>query len=456
MIPLGSCTMKLNATSEMMAVSWRGFNRLHPFAPRDQAAGYLRLFQQLRFQLAEITGFAAVSLQPNAGSQGELAGLLVIRAYYESRGEHGRKICLIPSSAHGTNPASAVMAGFHVVVVRSDAQGNVDLNDLRAKAQQHAAELAAIMVTYPSTHGVFEPTIKQICRIVHEAGGQVYLDGANLNAQVGLCRPGDYGADVCHMNLHKTFAIPHGGGGPGMGPIAVAPHLAPFLPDHPVVHVGGREPCGTVSAAPWGSASILPISWAYIALLGADGMTEATKVAILNANYIAKRLEGHYNLLYSGANGLVAHECIIDTRPFKQSAGVEVEDIAKRIIDYGFHPPTVSFPVPGTLMIEPTESESKEELDRFCDALISIREEIREIEDGRAERDNNLLSNAPHTLEHVISDKWDRPYPRERAAFPSPSTRLHKVWPTVGRIDSAFGDRNLVCTCPPVEAYAGA
>jgi glycine dehydrogenase len=453
MIPLGSCTMKLNATTEMMPVSWREFNRLHPFAPRDQTAGYLRLFQQLRFQLAEITGFAAVSLQPNAGSQGELTGLLVIRAYHESRGEGHRKACLIPLSAHGTNPASAVMAGFEVVPVKSDAQGNVDLADLRAKAKAHAGDLAGIMITYPSTHGVFEPTIREICSIVHDAGGQVYLDGANLNAQVGLCRPGDYGADVCHLNLHKTFCIPHGGGGPGMGPIAVAAHLAPFLPDHPVVHVGGPQSFGTVAAAPWGSAAILPISWAYIALMGWDGLTEATKVAILNANYIAQRLKGQYELLYSGANGLVAHECIIDTRPFKQSAGVEVEDIAKRIIDYGFHPPTVSFPVPGTLMIEPTESESKEELDRFCDALIAIREEIREIEMGVAQREDNLLTNAPHTLQQVIADDWNRPYPRERAAFPSPSTRLHKVWPTVGRIDSAFGDRNLVCTCPPMEEY---
>ncbi len=454
MIPLGSCTMKLNATTEMMPVSWREFNRLHPFAPRDQTAGYLRLFQQLRFQLAEITGFAAVSLQPNAGSQGELAGLLVIRAYHKSRGEGHRKICLIPMSAHGTNPASAAMAGMQVVAVKSDAHGNIDLVDLGEKAKAHAGELSAIMVTYPSTHGVFEQSIKEICRTVHDAGGQVYLDGANLNAQVGLCRPGDYGADVCHLNLHKTFCIPHGGGGPGMGPIAVAAHLAPFLPDHPVVHVGGSDPCGTVAAAPWGSASILPISWAYIALMGWDGLTEATKVAILNANYIARRLAGHYELLYSGAEGLVAHECIIDTRPFKASAGVDVEDIAKRIIDYGFHPPTVSFPVPGTLMIEPTESESKEELDRFCDALISIREEIREIEQGLAERDNNLLTWAPHTLEHVISDSWNRPYPRERAAFPSPATRLHKVWPTVGRIDSAYGDRNLICTCVGMDAYA--
>jgi glycine dehydrogenase len=435
-------------------VSWREFNRLHPFAPRDQTAGYLRLFQQLRFQLAEITGFSAVSLQPNAGSQGELTGLLVIRAYHESRGETHRKKCLIPLSAHGTNPASAVMAGFEVVTVKSDAKGNIDVKDLQAKASANAAELAGIMVTYPSTHGVFEPSIKEICRIVHEAGGQVYLDGANLNAQVGLCRPGDYGADVCHLNLHKTFCIPHGGGGPGMGPIAVAAHLAPFLPDHPVVHVGGPQACGTVAAAPWGSAAILPISWAYIALMGWDGLTEATKVAILNANYIAHRLKGHYELLYSGAGGLVAHECIIDTRPFKQSAEVDVEDIAKRIIDYGFHPPTVSFPVPGTLMIEPTESESKEELDRFCDALIGIREEIREIETGVAARGDNLLTHAPHTLQQVIADDWSRPYPRERAAFPSPSTRLHKVWPTVGRIDSAYGDRHLVCTCPPVEAYA--
>jgi glycine dehydrogenase len=453
MIPLGSCTMKLNATTEMMPVSWREFNRLHPFAPRDQTAGYLRLFQQLRFQLAEITGFAGVSLQPNAGSQGELAGLLVIRAYHESRGEAHRKVCLIPMSAHGTNPASAVMAGFSVVPIASDERGNIDLADLRGKASKHAGELAALMVTYPSTHGVFEPSIQEICAMVHEHGGQVYLDGANLNAQVGLCRPGDYGADVCHVNLHKTFCIPHGGGGPGMGPICVADHLVPFLPDHPIVHVGGPQSCGTVAAAPWGSATILPISWAYITLMGWDGLEQATKVAILNANYIAHRLKGHYELLYSGAKGLVAHECIIDTRPFR-AAGIEVEDIAKRIIDYGFHPPTVSFPVPGTLMIEPTESESREELDRFCDAMIAIREEIREVEEGRADRLNNLLTRAPHTLEQVIADGWDRPYPRERAAFPAPHTRLHKVWPTVGRIDSAFGDRNLVCTCPPMETYA--
>jgi glycine dehydrogenase len=453
MIPLGSCTMKLNATTEMMPVSWREFNRLHPFAPRDQAAGYQLLFSQLEYQLAEITGFAAISLQPNAGSQGEFAGLLVIRAYHQSRGESHRTTCLIPQSAHGTNPASAVMAGMRVVPVKSDPDGNVDVADLRAKAAAHRETLAALMITYPSTHGVFEGSIKEICRTVHEHGGQVYMDGANMNAQVGLCRPGDIGADVCHLNLHKTFCIPHGGGGPGMGPIGVAAHLVRFLPGHPVVELGHPSAAGTISAAPWGSAAILPISWAYIALMGYDGLTEASQIAILSANYVARRLSEHYPVLYTGQNRLVAHECIIDTRPYKASAGVDVEDIAKRIIDYGFHPPTVSFPVPGTLMIEPTESESKEELDRFCDALISIREEIREIEEGRADRDNNLLSNAPHTLEQVISDNWARPYPRERAAYPARAVRQHKVWPVVGRIDSAFGDRNLVCTCPPVEAY---
>jgi glycine dehydrogenase len=454
MIPLGSCTMKLNATTEMMPVSWRELNRLHPFAPRDQAAGYQLLFSQLEYQLAEITGFAAVSLQPNAGSQGEYAGLLVIRAYHRARGDHHRTTCLIPQSAHGTNPASAVMAGMKVVAIRSDERGNIDLHDLRAKAAANRDTLAALMVTYPSTHGVFEGSIRDICAIVHEHGGQVYMDGANMNAQVGLCRPGDIGADVCHLNLHKTFCIPHGGGGPGMGPIGVAKHLAPFLPGHPLVNLEHPQSCGTVSAAPWGSAAILPISWAYIALMGYDGLTEATKIAILSANYIARRLAGHYEVLYCGPVGLVAHECIIDTRPFKASAGVEVEDIAKRIIDYGFHPPTVSFPVPGTLMIEPTESESKEELDRFCDAMIAIRQEIREVEEGTAARENNLLSNAPHTLQQVIADGWDRPYPRERAAYPSPAVREHKVWPTVGRIDSAYGDRNLVCVCPPMEAYA--
>ena len=456
MIPLGSCTLKLNATTEMVPVSWREFNRLHPFAPLSQAQGYQMLFRQLEDQLAAITGFPAVSLQPNAGSQGEFAGLLVIRAYHRAQGDTTRTTCLIPQSAHGTNPASAVMAGMQVVVVKTDAQGNIDLTDLRAKAQQYADTLAALMVTYPSTHGVFEATIREVCRIVHQHGGQVYMDGANLNAQVGLCRPADIGADVCHLNLHKTFCIPHGGGGPGMGPIGVAQHLAPFLPDHAVVPLGHPQSCGTVSAAPWGSAAILPIAWAYISLMGQEGLVEATKVAILNANYVARRLAGHYELLYSGAHGLIAHECIIDTRPFKGSAGIEVEDIAKRIIDYGFHPPTVSFPVAGTLMIEPTESESKRELDRFCDALIAIREEIREIEQGRADRENNLLTQAPHTLADLLADTWDRPYSRERAGFPSPATREHKIWPAVGRVDGAYGDRNLVCVCPPLEAYATA
>jgi glycine dehydrogenase len=453
MIPLGSCTMKLNATFEMVPVSWPEWNGLHPFAPREQAQGYQMLFQQLEAQLAEITGFPRASLQPNSGAQGEFAGLLVLRAYHASRGEAHRNTCLIPVSAHGTNPASAVMAGFKVVAVQSDAHGNIDVADLRAKAEKHRDTLAALMVTYPSTHGVFESTIREICSIVHSHGGQVYMDGANMNAQVGLCRPADFGADVCHLNLHKTFCIPHGGGGPGMGPICVAEHLGPFLPDHPVVPLGHAQSCGTVSAAPWGSAAILPISWAYIAAMGRGGLAQATKVAILNANYIARRLAGHYNLLYSGQHGFVAHECIIDTRPFKQTAGVEVEDIAKRIIDYGFHPPTVSFPEAGTLMIEPTESESREELDRFCDAMIAIREEIREIEEGRMPRDNNILTHAPHTLEDLVKDQWDRPYSRERAGFPAPHNRRHKVWPTVGRVDAAAGDRNLVCVCPPMETY---
>ena len=454
MIPLGSCTMKLNATSEMMPISWRGFNRIHPFAPRDQAQGFAELFRQLEYQLAEITGFDRVSLQPNAGSQGEYAGLMTIRAYHHSRGDTQRTVCLIPMSAHGTNPASAVMAGMTVVPVKSDERGNVDIADLRAKAAQHARTLAALMVTYPSTHGVFESGIREICRIVHEHGGQVYMDGANMNAQVGLCRPGDFGADVCHLNLHKTFAIPHGGGGPGMGPIGVAEHLAPFLPDNPVVPLGHSQTCGAISAAPWGSAGVLPSSWAFINLLGYDGLAESTKVAILNANYVARRLQDHFELLYSGRAGLVAHECIIDVRPFKATAGIDVEDIAKRLIDFGFHPPTVSFPVPGTLMIEPTESESREELDRFCDALIAIREEIRAVEEGRAPRENNVLTNAPHTLQQVIADGWDRPYAREAAAFPSHQVRELKVWPTVGRIDSAFGDRNLICTCVGMEEFA--
>ncbi len=453
MIPLGSCTMKLNATVEMMPISWPGFNALHPFAPPEQAPGYTELFTGLERWLAEITGFARISLQPNAGSQGEFAGLLVIRAYHRARGDDRRTTCLIPQSAHGTNPASAVMAGMKVVPVKTDDQGNIDVEDLRAKAQQHADTLAALMVTYPSTHGVFEDAIREICSIVHNHGGQVYMDGANMNAMVGVCRPGDFGADVCHLNLHKTFCIPHGGGGPGMGPIGVAAHLAPYLPTHPVIPSDAETPCGTISAAPWGSPSILPISWAYIALMGAEGLTDATKVAILNANYIARRLAGHYDLLYAGRDGLIAHECIIDTRPFK-AAGIEVEDIAKRLIDYGFHPPTVSFPVPGTLMIEPTESEPKEELDRFCDAMIAIREEIREIESGAADRDRNLLTLAPHPLSDLLADEWDRPYPRERAGFPSPATRERKVWPAVSRIDGAYGDRNLVCSCPPVEGYS--
>jgi glycine dehydrogenase len=446
MIPLGSCTMKLNATTEMIPITWDGFGRIHPFAPREQAGGYRELIRQLEAQLAEITGFARVSLQPNAGSQGELAGLLVIRAFHRSRGEERRTTCLIPQSAHGTNPASAVMAGMEVVSVRTDPDGNIDVDDLRARAERHADTLGAIMVTYPSTHGVFEASIREVCGIVHEHGGQVYIDGANMNAQVGLARPGDYGADVCHLNLHKTFCIPHGGGGPGMGPIGVAAHLAPFLPDHPVVPLGIEEPCGTVSAAPWGSPSILPISWAYVRMMGPDGLRRASQVAILNANYVARRLKGHYDLLYAGAHGLIGHECILDTRPFRKSASVEVEDIAKRLIDYGFHAPTISFPVPGTMMVEPTESEPKEELDRFVRAMIAIREEIREIEAGRADRTDNLLKNAPHTLESLTADEWTHSYSRERAAFPTPESANHKVWPPVGRVDAAYGDRNLVCT----------
>jgi glycine dehydrogenase len=456
MIPLGSCTMKLNATSEMYPISWPGFAWLHPFAPPEQAEGYARLFEQLEAWLAEITGFARVSLQPNAGSQGELAGLLVIRGYHESRGEASRDICLIPQSAHGTNPASAVMAGYRVVVVKSDADGNIDIDDLRVKAGQHAARLAALMVTYPSTHGIFEEGIRTICEIVHEHGGQVYMDGANMNAMVGLCRPGDFGADVCHLNLHKTFCIPHGGGGPGMGPIGVAPHLAPFLPGHPVIPTGGEQAIGAISAAPWGSPGILPISWMYIRMMGPDGLRRATEVAILNANYMAHRLADHYPVLYRGRNGTVAHECIIDPRPLRQSAGVEASDIAKRLMDYGFHAPTVSFPVAGTLMIEPTESEAKDELDRFCDALIGIREEIREIETGAMDRADNLLRNAPHTADMVIADEWTHPYGRERAAYPAPWTREHKFWPVVGLVESAAGDRNLICACPPVESFAAA
>ncbi len=456
MIALGSCTMKLNAAAEMLPISWPEFASLHPFAPRDQATGYTTMFEQLESWLSTITGFDSVSLQPNAGSQGEYAGLLVIRAYHESRGDNHRTVCLIPQSAHGTNPASAVMAGFDVVVVKSDVNGNVDIQDLRAKAEQHAASLGALMVTYPSTHGIFEEGIRTICGIVHEHGGQVYMDGANMNAMVGLCRPGDIGADVCHLNLHKTFCIPHGGGGPGMGPIGVAKHLTPFLPGHAVVDMAGSDQAiGAVSAAPWGSPGILPISWMYIRMMGSEGLTNATKIAILNANYIATRLREHYPVLYAGGSGTVAHECIIDPRPLKGASGVEAGDIAKRLIDYGYHAPTVSFPVAGTLMIEPTESESLAELDRFCDALIGIREEIREIELGIADRADNLLKNAPHTAAVVCADEWTHGYGRERAAFPTPETKASKFWPAVGLIESASGDRNLICSCPPIEEYAG-
>src|SRR5712671_1944954 len=456
MIPLGSCTMKLNATAEMMPITWPGFAKIHPFAPLDQTDGYRQLFDELESALAEITGFAAISLQPNAGSQGEFAGLLVIHAYHSSRNEAHRNVCLIPQSAHGTNPASAVMAGMQVVVVKTDERGNIDVADLKSKAEEHGLHLAALMVTYPSTHGVFEESIVEICDIVHKYGGQVYMDGANMNAMVGLCRPADIGADVCHLNLHKTFCIPHGGGGPGMGPIGVAKHLVPFLPGHPVVRLDGRHEVGAVSAAPWGSASILPISHAYIKLMGGDGLEYATKIAILNANYIAKRLEPHFPVLYKGAHGTIAHECIVDTRVVKQASGVEVEDIAKRLMDYGFHAPTVSFPVPGTLMIEPTESESKEELDRFCAAMISIRQEIGEIERGEADRQDNVLKNSPHPVSRVTSSTWTHPYAREKAAFPAPWTLDFKFWPAVARVESAYGDRNLICSCLPTDSYVEA
>ncbi|MFQ5568744.1 MAG: aminomethyl-transferring glycine dehydrogenase [Rhodothermales bacterium] len=453
MISLGSCTMKLNAAAELMPITWAGFNRLHPFAPEEQAAGYRFLFDQLEAWLAEITGFAGVSLQPNSGASGEYAGLLVIRAYHESRGEGHRNVCLVPASAHGTNPASAVMAGMKVVVVASDDRGNVDLDDLRAKAAQHRNHLAALMITYPSTHGVFEESIREICDIVHAHGGQVYMDGANMNAQVGLCRPGDFGADVCHLNLHKTFAIPHGGGGPGVGPICVAEQLKPFLPGHPLCETGGEQAIGPVAAAPYGSASILLISWAYIAMLGTDGLTRSSQVAILNANYVARRLEEHYDIVYRGRRGQVAHEFILDLRPFRQRPGITEVDVAKRLMDYGYHAPTMSFPVVGTVMIEPTESESKAELDRFCDAMISIRSEIQEVDLGLADPTVNVLKNAPHTADLVTSDHWTLPYGRRKAAFPTPGTREHKFWPAVRRIDDAHGDRHLVCACPPVDAY---
>jgi len=453
MIPLGSCTMKLNATAEMLPVTWPEFSRLHPFAPSEQTKGYQELFHQLEAWLAEITGLSAVSLQPNAGSQGEYTGLMVIRAYHRSQGEEQRDVCLIPLSAHGTNPASAAMVGMTVVIVSCDQQGNVDLADLEAKAAQHRDRLSALMLTYPSTHGVFEADVRRICQIIHTHGGQVYMDGANLNAQVGLCRPGDIGADICHLNLHKTFCIPHGGGGPGMGPVVAARHLAPFLPGHPVTQLGGKDSIGEVSAAPYGSPSIVTISWIYIALMGRDGLTKATQVAILNANYMAKQLEKYYPILYTGTSGFVAHEFILDLRQFKDSAGVEVMDVAKRLMDYGFHAPTVSFPVAGTLMIEPTESESRAELDRYCQALILIHAEMQDIVEGRQPRTNNLLKNAPHTAQVVAASEWNRPYSREQAAFPARWVRDHKFWPSVTRVDEAYGDRHLVCTCPPTDTY---
>ena len=459
MIPLGSCTMKLNSTTEMLPVSYRQFSAIHPFAPLDQTQGYQQLFDELEDWLCELTGFDAISLQPNAGSQGEYAGLLVIRAYHESRGEGHRNVCLIPASAHGTNPASAQMAGMRVVVVRCDEAGNVDLEDLRRKSESHGPNLAALMITYPSTHGVFEEDVVPICDAIHAHGGQVYMDGANFNAMVGICRPASLGADVSHLNLHKTFCIPHGGGGPGMGPIGVKAHLAPYLPDHPVVEgvnpaaSQGEGTIGALSAAPWGSAGILPISWAYIAMMGSEGLRCATEVAILNANYVARRLSSHYPVLYTGKGGLVAHECIIDLRPLKESCGVSVDDVAKRLVDYGFHAPTMSFPVPETLMIEPTESESRRELDRFCDALISIRREIADLEEGRADPRDNLLRNAPHTHHLLLEQTWPKPYSKEEAFFPRPRLREDKYWPPVARIDNAYGDRNLACACPPMEAY---
>jgi glycine dehydrogenase len=459
MIPLGSCTMKLNATTEMQALSQREFSALHPFAPLDQTQGYLQLFEEIEDRLCRITGFDAFSLQPNAGSQGEYAGLLVIRKYHETRGEGHRNVCLIPASAHGTNPASASMAGLKVVVVACDEGGNVELRDLKAKAEACRSDLAALMITYPSTHGVFEEAFVEICRIIHDCGGQVYLDGANLNALVGLSQPGLIGADVAHINLHKTFCIPHGGGGPGAGPIGVRAHLAPYLPDHPVV--GGVNPAagpagtiGPIAGAPWGSASLMTISWAYIAMMGAAGLTRATQIAILNANYIARRLSAYYPILYTGKNNLVAHECIIDVRPIKEATGITVDDIAKRLVDYGFHAPTMSFPVPDTLMIEPTESESKRELDRFCEAMIGIREEVAAVERGEADPENNVLRNAPHPPGLLLEEPWRYPYTKQHAFYPLASLRDDKFWPPVGRIDNVRGDRQLICTCPPLSAYA--
>jgi len=451
MIPLGSCTMKLNSAAEMMPVSWREFSLLHPFVPADQAQGYTEMIDDLSAKLCDITGYAAISMQPNSGAQGEYAGLLTISAYHRANGEGHRKICLIPMSAHGTNPASAHMVGWDVVAVKSAANGDIDVEDFRAKAEKHSENLAGCMITYPSTHGVFEETVRDVCEITHSHGGQVYIDGANMNAMVGLARPGDVGGDVSHLNLHKTFCIPHGGGGPGMGPIGVKAHLVPHLPGHPAT--GGEQ--GPVSAAPFGSPSLLPISWAYCLMMGGEGLTQATRVAILNANYIAKRLEGAYDVLYKGPTGHVAHECILDTRPFEKSAGVTVDDIAKRLVDCGFHAPTMSFPVAGTLMVEPTESETKAELDRFCDAMLAIRDEIRDIEDGRSDSENNPLKNAPHTVEDLVGE-WERPYSREQGCFPPGAFRVDKYWPPVNRVDNVYGDRHLVCTCPPMEDYAEA
>lgn len=456
MIPLGSCTMKLNAATEMIPLSWPLFANIHPFAPQDQTRGYLELITELERDLSEITGFYAVSMQPNSGAQGEFAGLMVIRAYHQSRGDSHRNVALIPSSAHGTNPASAVMAGMKVVVVKCDENGNIDVEDLKAKAEKHKDQLAALMVTYPSTHGVFEESVKEITSIVHQYGGQVYMDGANMNAQVGLTNPGAIGADVCHLNLHKTFAIPHGGGGPGMGPIGVAQHLAPFLPSHSQVKTGGKYGINAVSAAPYGSGLILIISYGYIKMLGENGLRQATEYAILNANYIESRLKEKFEVLYTNQKGRVAHEMIIDCRPFKRTAGVEVVDIAKRLMDYGYHSPTVSFPVAGTMMIEPTESESRQELDRFCEALLSIREEIQQIEDGQTDKNNNLLKNAPHTMKMLTDDKWELPYSRKEAAYPMDKLLENKFWPSIRRVDDAYGDRNLICTCEPIESYAEA
>jgi glycine dehydrogenase len=446
MIPLGSCTMKLNATAEMIPVTWPEFAQIHPLAPAQQTLGYQTLIAELEQMLCECTGYDAVSLQPNSGAQGEYAGLLAIRAYHRARGEGHRKVCLIPESAHGTNPASAQLCGMEVVVVACDQDGNVDLIDLRAKAEKYSDQLAALMVTYPSTHGVFEEAIVDICNIIHQHGGQVYTDGANMNALVGLAKPGWYGSDVSHLNLHKTFCIPHGGGGPGVGPVAVKAHLAPYLP--------GSQAVGAVSAAPFGSASILPISWMYVTLMGAAGLRKATQVALLNANYVAKRLQAHYPILYAGRNGLVAHECILDLRPIKDSCGISAEDVAKRLMDYGFHAPTLSFPVAGTLMVEPTESESKHELDRFIDAMIAIRAEIRAVETGQVDKDDNPLKNAPHTAAMVMAEQWAHDYSREAAAFPLATLRQHKYWPPVARVDNAYGDRNIMCSCLPIETYA--